>query len=58
MFGQLLGDPNKRKLKSYTPIVSDINLIEEDIAVLSDEDLRNRTYDLRQRLEKPKSFSK
>ena len=47
MFGQLLGDPNKRKLKSYTPIVSDINLIEEDVASLSDEDLRSRTLDFR-----------
>ncbi|WP_413678741.1 preprotein translocase subunit SecA [Prochlorococcus sp. MIT 0916] len=57
MFGQLLGDPNKRKLKSYTPIVSNINLIEEDVAALSDEDLRSRTCDFRQRLEKAKSLS-
>ncbi len=57
MFGQLLGDPNKRKLKSYTPIVSDINLIEEDVSSLSDEDLRSRTFDFRSRLEKAQSLS-
>ncbi len=53
MFGQLLGDPNKRKLKKmYYPLVSDINVLEEDIAVLSDEELRGRTYQFRERLDK------
>ncbi len=52
MFAQLLGDPNKRRLKSYYPIVSDINILEDDIAILSDEDLRGLTNDFRQRLDK------
>ena len=56
MFAQLLGDPNKRRLKQYFPIVSDINIIEEDIAILSDEELRGRTYEFRQRLEKIEKF--
>ena len=52
MLKLLLGDPNARKLKRYQPIVSDINLLEEEIAPLSDDDLRRRTADFRQRLEK------
>ena len=52
MFAQLLGDPNKRRLKSYYPIVSDINILEDDISNLSDEDLRGLTNDFRQRLDK------
>ena len=51
MFAQLLGDPNKRRLKSYYPIVSDINILEDDISRLSDDELRGRTNDFRQRLE-------
>ena len=34
MLKQLFGDPNARKLKSYGPIVSDINLFEEDCSKL------------------------
>jgi len=49
MLKLLLGDPNARKLKRYQPIVSDINLLEEEIAPLSDDDLR-RTAEFRQRL--------
>ena len=40
MLKLLLGDPNARKLKRYQPIVTDINLLEEDIAPLSDDLLR------------------
>lgn len=32
MLKLLLGDPNARKLKRYQPIVSDINLLEEEVA--------------------------
>ncbi len=52
MLKLLLGDPNARKLKRYQPIVSDINLLEEEIAPLSDDDLRARTAEFRQRLAK------
>ena len=51
MLKLLLGDPNARKLKRYQPIVSDINLLEEEIAPLSDDDLRRRTAEFRQRLD-------
>jgi preprotein translocase subunit SecA len=43
MLKLLLGDPNARKLKRYQPIVSDINLLEEEVTPLSDEELRGLT---------------
>ncbi|MDA0718329.1 MAG: preprotein translocase subunit SecA, partial [Cyanobacteria bacterium] len=52
MLKLLLGDPNARKLKRYQPVVSDINLLEEEIAPLSDEELRGLTGEFRQKLEK------
>ena len=58
MLKQLFGDPNNRKLKSYQPIVSDINLFEEDIAALSDDDLRRKTSDFRVRLDNASEFNK
>ena len=58
MLKLLLGDPNARKLRRYQPIVSDINLLEEDVARLSDEELRALTADLRQRLDNAGDFEK
>ena len=43
--------PNARKLKRFYPILSDIQLLEEDISLLSDDDLRARTFSFRQRLD-------
>ena len=51
MLKLLLGDPNARKLKRYQPIVSDINLLEEEIAPLSDDELRGITGEFRLKLE-------
>ena len=50
MLKLLLGDPNARKLKRYQPIVSDINLLEEEIAPLSDDELRAKTAAFQERL--------
>ena len=55
MFKNLLGDPNARKLKRYFPLVSDINIFEEDLLSLSDDDLRTRTCEFRSKLEKASS---
>tara|TARA_Y100001968_G_scaffold303654_1_gene318004 strand:- start:822 stop:1073 length:252 start_codon:yes stop_codon:yes gene_type:complete len=52
MFSKLLGDPNTRKLKRYYPIVSDVNIFEEDLVGLSDDQLRSRTSEFRTRLAK------
>ena len=43
MLKLLLGDQNARKLKRYQPIVSEINLLEDDISPLSDDQLRLKT---------------
>lgn len=56
MFAKLLGDPNTRKLKRYSPLVSDVNIFEEDFLSFSDDDLRARTGEFRLRLEKITSF--
>ncbi|MFN5195381.1 MAG: preprotein translocase subunit SecA [Cyanobacteriota bacterium] len=50
MLKLLLGDPNARKLKRYQPLVSDINLLEEEIEPLSDDQLRGLTAEFRQKL--------
>ncbi|MGA1264786.1 MAG: preprotein translocase subunit SecA [Prochlorothrix sp.] len=52
MFKTLLGDPNSRKLKRYKPLVTEINLLEEEIEPLSDEELVGKTTEFRLKLEK------
>ncbi|MBD2519057.1 preprotein translocase subunit SecA [Nostoc sp. FACHB-973] len=52
MLKLLLGDPNARKLKKYQPYVTEINLLEEDINTLSDEELKGKTAEFKQRLAK------
>jgi preprotein translocase subunit SecA len=52
MLKLLLGDPNARKLKKYQPYISEINLLEEDIAALSDEELKGKTGEFKERLAK------
>ncbi len=58
MLKQLLGDPNARKLKRYQPIVTDINLLEDDISALSDEELRAKTAEFRQLLDSAGTLEK
>jgi preprotein translocase subunit SecA len=50
MLKLLLGDPNARKLRRYQPLVSDINLLEEELTPLSDDELRGVTAEFRQKL--------
>ena len=52
MLRNLLGDPNNRKLKRFSPLVTDINVLEEDLACLSDEELRSKTNLFRDKLSK------
>lgn len=56
MLKTLLGDPNARKLKKYQPYITDINLLEEDIKALSDEELKGKTAEFKQRLSKGESL--
>jgi preprotein translocase subunit SecA len=50
MLKLLLGDPNARKLKKYQPDITEINLLEEDIKPLTDEQLKAKTVEFKQRL--------
>ncbi len=50
MLKLLLGDPNARKLKRYQPIVSEINLLEEEFEQLDDDALRAKTKHFQGRL--------
>jgi preprotein translocase subunit SecA len=56
MLKTLLGDPNARKLKKYQPIVTEVAVLEEDIKPLSDQELRGKTAEFRQRLEAGESL--
>ena len=58
MFKQLLGDPNARKLRRYAPLVSEINLFEEDIEKLTDDQLRSEVISFRQKFEKVSTTKK
>lgn len=55
MLKKLFGDPNARKLKKFQPTVAEINLLEEEIQKLSDEELKQKTVEFRQQLEKAQS---
>lgn len=48
---KLLGDPNERKIKPLWPIVEHINILEEDFSKLSDDELRAKTNEFRNKLE-------
>ncbi|MGK7959928.1 preprotein translocase subunit SecA [Crocosphaera sp.] len=52
MLKALFGDPNTRKIKKLQPIVAEINLLEEDIKDLSDEQLKQKTVEFREMLDK------
>ncbi|MFP4298890.1 MAG: preprotein translocase subunit SecA [Spirulinaceae cyanobacterium] len=52
MFKQLFGDPNARKLKKYQPLVTEIKLLEEEIQPLTDEQLRGKTTEFKEKLAK------
>src|SRR5687767_11278359 len=55
MLKTLLGDPNARKLKKYQPYITEINLLEEEIKALSDQELRGKTAEFRQKLKAAKT---
>lgn len=49
---KLLGDPNERKVQRYRPSLKLINSLEIEIASLSDAQLKAKTAEFKQRLEK------
>ncbi|MGK7958059.1 MAG: preprotein translocase subunit SecA [Crocosphaera sp.] len=52
MLKALFGDPNTRKIKKLQPLVAEIKLLEEDIQNLSDEQLKQKTVEFREMLDK------
>lgn len=55
MLKALLGDPNARKIKKYQPLVTDVNILEEDVRSLSDEGLKAKTGEFKEMLAKAKN---
>ncbi|MGK7946851.1 MAG: preprotein translocase subunit SecA [Microcystaceae cyanobacterium] len=56
MLKALFGDPNARKIKKFQPLVTEINLLEEDIKKLSDEELKQKTVAFRELLDKADNY--
>ena len=48
--GKVLGDPQKRKVKQYQPILDRINSLEGEIKRLSDDELRGKTAQFKERV--------
>jgi preprotein translocase subunit SecA len=55
MFKSLFPDPNARKVKKFQPLVTEINLLEEEIKNLSDDDLKRKTEEFRAELDKARN---
>jgi preprotein translocase subunit SecA len=51
VFTKIFGSANERLLKKLWPIVARINALEPEVKALSDEQLRGRTVELRERLQ-------
>jgi len=49
---KILGDSNQKYIKKIEPLVEKINALEADFSVLSDDDLKGKTAEFKNRLEK------
>ncbi len=49
---KIFGDPDEKELKRLQPIIEKINSFESDILKLNDEELKNKTPEFRERLDK------
>ena len=47
---KIIGDPNERKVKRLQPIIQRINGFEDELIKLSDEDLRGKTAEFKNRV--------
>ena len=52
MFGNLFKNKNERDLSQFNPLIEKINLLEEDIQNLSDDELKAKTGEFKERLGK------
>jgi preprotein translocase subunit SecA len=57
MLKALLGDPNARKIKKFQPLVTEVNLLEEEISALSDAELRGKTAAFQERVAKARNLN-
>lgn len=57
LFNKIFGDPNERELKKLQPLVDEVNFLESEISKLSDEDLKNKTKEFKERLKEGKSLN-
>ncbi len=47
---KIVGSKNERELKRLWPVVARINAMEPEMAALSDDRLRNKTFEFKERL--------
>jgi hypothetical protein len=50
LFSKVLGDPHRREISRHLRVVAEINALEEEMRALSDDELRHRTEELRERI--------
>ena len=58
LIGKMLGDPNDRIVKKYTPIAEEINSLESNFEAMSEDQLRDVTTQLKRRLEAGEDLDK
>jgi len=56
LVNKIVGDPDKKVIENLKPIVAEINALEPEMQVLSDEGLREKTAELRERYEAGESL--
>ncbi|MFK8067121.1 MAG: preprotein translocase subunit SecA [Gammaproteobacteria bacterium] len=56
LMGRIFGSRNNRVLKKMNRVVTKINTLEDDISVLSDADLKNKTEEFRTRIKEGESL--
>ena len=52
IFSKIFGDANEKQIKNLLPLVEKINSFEPELQKLSDEQLKNKTKELKERLVK------
>jgi preprotein translocase subunit SecA len=50
LLSKVLGDPHKREISRHLRVVEEINALEEEMRALSDDELRHKTEDFRERI--------
>ncbi|HEC20892.1 MAG TPA: preprotein translocase subunit SecA, partial [Candidatus Peregrinibacteria bacterium] len=56
IISKIIGDPNEKELKRIQPIVERVNHFEEEYQKLSEEEIKGKTTEFKERLKKGESF--